>query len=308
MQITNLRTFIAIARAGGFHSAAEQLNITQAAVSARIKALEEHLGQRLFDRGRSGAALTAAGKQFQLHALQIIRSWDHATNMLGIPASQTVPIRIGAQFSTWAQMVMDWGAWIVDSVPEAELQLDFDFNTDMLQRVQEGRLDLAITHAATPAPGLISVPLSGDSMVLVAARAATLGDAQMPPFIDLDWGAQFAGQLGRIRPRLPEARIAIGSGLLGLRYIQEHDACAYVPLRSARALLRQKLLFRIRRAPKFTIAGQIVYSEDNPHRFLLERAVGEFRDMPRETTPTPPASPLPPHAAHRAKESAQRRG
>ena len=41
VNVVSLRTFIAIARTGGFHNAAEGLNITQAAVSARIKALED---------------------------------------------------------------------------------------------------------------------------------------------------------------------------------------------------------------------------------------------------------------------------
>ncbi len=51
MHITNLRTFVAISHSGGFHSAAERLNVTQATVSTRIKALEDQLGQKVFDRG-----------------------------------------------------------------------------------------------------------------------------------------------------------------------------------------------------------------------------------------------------------------
>jgi DNA-binding transcriptional LysR family regulator len=48
MQINAFETFLAIAATGSFHGAARELNITQTAVSARIKALEAALGQSLF--------------------------------------------------------------------------------------------------------------------------------------------------------------------------------------------------------------------------------------------------------------------
>ncbi|MCP5088901.1 MAG: LysR family transcriptional regulator [Rhodobacteraceae bacterium] len=279
MQIVNLRTFIAISRTGAFHSAAERLNITQAAVSARIKALEEQLGQRVFERGRSGATLTDAGRQLLPHAESIIRTWDHATGMLGVPVSRTVQIHIGAQFSTWAQLVLDWAAWISDALPETELNLNFDFNTDMLKLVKDGRLDMAVTHAAAPAEGMRSVSLPDETMVLVARRPGTLGDGRLPAYVGLDWGPQVSGQIARIASHLPGSKLSIGNGILGLRYILEHDACGYVPLRTAHPLLRQKRLYRIKRAPKLHITGHVVYSEDNPNLPFLERAIEGFRGL-----------------------------
>jgi DNA-binding transcriptional LysR family regulator len=287
MHIINLRTFITVSRTGGFHSAGERLNITQAAVSARIKALEDQLGQRLFDRGRSGAVLTLAGRELLPHAESITRTWDHAISMLGVPVSRSILIRIGAQFSTWAQLVLDWAAWIADSLPETELELNFDFNTDMLKSVQDAKLDLAITYASTPARGMHALPLPDETMVLVARRPASLNDDRMPTYVRLDWGPQFNGQIARIEPHLPHSKLSIGNGALGLRYILDHDACGYIPLRTARWLLQQKRLYRVKRAPKFTIAGHVVYSEDNPNHLFLERAVEGFRGV-RSNRSEPP--------------------
>ncbi|MCP5073583.1 MAG: LysR family transcriptional regulator [Rhodobacteraceae bacterium] len=279
MHIVNLRTFITVSRTGGFNSAAERLNITQAAVSARIKSLEEQLGQRLFDRGRNGAVLTAAGQLLLPHAESITRTWDHATSMMGVPASRPVLMRIGAQFSTWAQLLLDWGAWIADALPETKLDLNFDFNTDMLKFVQDGRLDMAITHAAASAKGLHSLPLPDEAMVLVARHPASLSDERMPAYVWLDWGPQFDSQITRIASHLPGSKISIGNGILGLRYILEHDACGYVPLRSVRTHLQNKLLYRVKRAPKFMLNGHVVYSEDNPNHLFLERAIEGFRGL-----------------------------
>ncbi|MCP5111030.1 MAG: LysR family transcriptional regulator [bacterium] len=279
MQITSLRTFIAVSRTGGFHSAAERLNVTQAAVSARIKALEDQLGQRLFDRGRSGAVLTAVGQELLPHAESITRTWDHAKSMLGAPVSRPVPIRIGAQFSTWAQLILDWADWIANAIPEAELQLNFDFNMDMLKAVQDGGLDIAITQASTPAQGMHALPLSDETLVLVARRPASLNDERMPAYVRLDWGPQFSSQIARLDSHLPASRLTIGNGALGLRYILDHDACAYFPLRTVRSLLQQARLYRVKRAPKFSFAGHVVYSDDNPNHLFVERAVEGLRSV-----------------------------
>ncbi len=276
MHLINLRTFIIVSRTGGFHSAAERLNVTQAAVSARIKALEDHLGQRLLERGRSGATLTGAGHQLLPHAESIVRKWSHATNMLGVPTSRTVELRIGAQFSIWAQFILDWAAWIAGALPEIELELSFDFNTDMLKAVQDGKLDIAITPATTSEQGVHTISLAGEKMVLVAQRPVRLKDENMPVYVRLDWGPQINGQIARVEPRLPESKLSIGNGMLGLRYILEHDACGYVPLRAAARLLQQKQLYRVKRAPGFKTTGHIVYSEDNSNHLFVERAIEGF--------------------------------
>ncbi len=276
MHLINLRTFITVSRTGGFHSAAERLNITQAAVSARIKALEDHLGQRLLERGRSGATLSEAGHQLLPHAVSIVRNWSHATSMLGVPTSRTVELRIGAQFSIWAQFILDWAAWIAGSLPEIRLQLSFDFNSDMLKAVQDGRLDIAITPATTSEQGVHMIPLAGETMVLVARRPVRLNDDNVPVYVRLDWGPQINSQITRVEPRLPDSKLSIGNGMMGLRYILEHDACGYLPLRTAAQLLQQKQLYRVKRAPSFKTTGLMVYSEDNSNHLFIERAIEGF--------------------------------
>src|SRR5437660_12495190 len=62
MEIDQLETFIAVATFGGFHRAAETLRLSQPAVSARIKALEESLGSTLFARSRNALTLSDAGR------------------------------------------------------------------------------------------------------------------------------------------------------------------------------------------------------------------------------------------------------
>ncbi len=285
MNLTPIRTFIAIAHTGGFHAAAERLNITQAAVSARIKTLETQLGQRLFERGRNGAELTPAGKQLLPHAESMTRNWDHAVSMLGVPISENVPLRIGAQFSVWAPLALDWAAWIGDTLPEVAPDLKFDFSSNMLKSLVDGQIDVVLTHELAPDQRLQTRPLPEEEMVLVARRASQVGSPQMPPHIGLDWGAQLNEKIARIAERLPKARLSVSSGILGLRYLLDHDGCAYVPQRLARMHLRQKRLFRVKRAPKFSISGFLVYRNDNRNLQYLERSIEGFRGLHHQDSP-----------------------
>src|SRR5207247_7112790 len=78
MEIDQLTTFVAVATVGGFHRAAETLRVSQPAVSARIKALEDSLGSPLFARARSGLTLTEAGRILRPFAEQLLKTASQA--------------------------------------------------------------------------------------------------------------------------------------------------------------------------------------------------------------------------------------
>ena len=73
MDVELARTFLAIVAAGSFVRAAERLNLSQTAVSARVRSLEEQLRRPLFVRNRAGASLTPAGEQFLRHAPALVQ-------------------------------------------------------------------------------------------------------------------------------------------------------------------------------------------------------------------------------------------
>src|SRR5260370_35580030 len=74
MEIPQIETFLAVATFGGFHRAAEALRVSQPAVSARIKALEESLGGMLFVRSRRGLTLSEPGRVLRPYAEQLLKT------------------------------------------------------------------------------------------------------------------------------------------------------------------------------------------------------------------------------------------
>lgn len=76
LDITTLRSFVAVADAGGVTRAAGYLNLTQSAVSMQLKRLEDLLGIALLDRSRRGVTLTAAGDQLLSYARKMVAMND----------------------------------------------------------------------------------------------------------------------------------------------------------------------------------------------------------------------------------------
>src|SRR5438309_8286498 len=100
MEIDQLETFIAVATFGGFHRAAETLRLSQPAVSARIKALEESLGSTLFARSRSGLTLTEAGRILRPFAEQLLKTASLARQAVHeLKPASGGPLQIAAALS-----------------------------------------------------------------------------------------------------------------------------------------------------------------------------------------------------------------
>jgi len=81
MELYQLRTFAAVAETGHLTRAAERLHISQPAVSAQIKALEDKLEVRLFERGPAGMTLTRAGARLLEQAAKVIAAAEELRNL-----------------------------------------------------------------------------------------------------------------------------------------------------------------------------------------------------------------------------------
>ncbi|MEU2714339.1 LysR family transcriptional regulator [Streptomyces sp. NPDC007205] len=81
-----LRSFLAVAEDGSLTRAAERVFVSQPALTKQIRQLETQLGVRLFDRSRTGMALTDAGRELARRTPEVLAAWDdalHATKATG---------------------------------------------------------------------------------------------------------------------------------------------------------------------------------------------------------------------------------
>ncbi len=101
MDINILKTFLEVHRTCHFGNAADNLFVTQATVSARIRQLEDELGVQLFKRDRNNIQLTPAGHKFLRHAESILNIWNRARLDIHTREEGKIPLVIGALSNLW---------------------------------------------------------------------------------------------------------------------------------------------------------------------------------------------------------------
>ncbi|MEJ5020984.1 LysR family transcriptional regulator [Ochrobactrum vermis] len=141
--IVLLRTFEAVAGVSSFTRAGQQLNLTQSAVSAHIRRLEEQAGSVLFERNTRTVALTPQGQALLGYAKAILRLSEEA-RILMKGSTNAFHLRIGASddlTSTWLPSVLKR---FQNSRSERTLEIQISNTASLLETMEKGELDLAI--------------------------------------------------------------------------------------------------------------------------------------------------------------------
>ncbi len=145
LDLYKLTIFAAVVRAGTFSGAAEQLLLTQPAVSQHIQELEASLGARLFDRGRRGATLTPAGAKLQEYTraiFQLVAEAENAvTNVELLAAGQ---IAVGATPGVSSYVLPDPIQEFQTRYPNLSVAVRTATTPEIAADLSCGRLDLGL--------------------------------------------------------------------------------------------------------------------------------------------------------------------
>lgn len=185
MDTYQLRTFVVVARERSITRASELLHLSQPAVSAHIKALEETLGLTLFDRTPRGMSLTREGQRLLAKAEQTLAAqqelMDEASRIKGQP---TGPLRLGVGGEAHNPALGILLARLSEQHPAVEVVLKHGASLDVLTGLRNGSLDAGFyNEAGDPDPALATLEVSQFGIHLVAPRGA--GVKRAP----LDWKA-----------------------------------------------------------------------------------------------------------------------
>lgn len=152
MDTAGLQAFVTVTNCGSFSLAAQQLFLTQSAVSKRIALLESQLNCRLFDRIGRQVVLTEAGRALFPRARDILLAIEDAERTLGNLSGQ-----IGGRLALATSHHISLHRLppilkaFVDRFPEVELDLQFAASEVAYEGVLRGELELALITLAPPA-------------------------------------------------------------------------------------------------------------------------------------------------------------
>lgn len=269
------RTFLAVVSAGNFIGAAERLHLTQSAISARMQSLEVQLGSRLFVRNKAGATLTAAGRQFQRHAMTLVRTVELARQQIGVSHGFSDSLTIGARLGLWEGLLLDWLPRMLAASPDTAIRAEIGFESDLMQGLVDGRLDVGVMYTPENRPGLRLVQVLEERLLLVTTDGRGIG----PGYVHVDWGPEFLSQHRAAFPDLDGPQLTVNIGWLGLQHIVANGGAGYFPQRLVAPHLQSGAVSVVEGAPEFRLPAYAVCNEEGATA-LVELALSTLIETP----------------------------
>jgi DNA-binding transcriptional LysR family regulator len=194
MDTNTLSAFIAVAKSHSFSLAAQQLYITQSAVSKRIALLEDQLNQKLFDRIGRKVTLTEAGRELLPRAKTILSAIKDAGRAMGnLSGVVHGPLSLAASHHISLHRLPPILRGFTKKYPDVQLNLRFDESEIAYNGVLHGDLELAlITLSPQPDPAIFSQTIWVDQLQYVVSRDHPLASK---PIVSLEELTHYAAIL-----------------------------------------------------------------------------------------------------------------
>ncbi len=189
MELAHLKAFVALADSKHFGRAADRLNITQPALTKRLKSLEMAIGLQLFDRNRRGVALTKTGEQLLASARHIVGEADaliaHSRRLV---EGSTGLLEIGFGLST-IDLAPRMVAAFRRAFPSVAVTLNDLPSSEQEARLEDQRLDLGFMRLPLASPILTARTVMSDRLALAlpATQRMTNGIADFESLNKVGW-------------------------------------------------------------------------------------------------------------------------
>ena len=190
MELYQLRTFVAVAEEGHLTRAAERLHISQPAVSAHIRALEDELAVPLFFRTPKGMSLTAPGEALQIKAQQVLAAADelrsHARSLSGsLAGTLCLAVHVDPRFVRLPELIVA----LQKEFPEVRCEFRQAMSWEIQREIRDGTIDGGFIYGASELPEVRTVHLR-DFLLRVVGPASwqqRMDDADWPQIADMPW-------------------------------------------------------------------------------------------------------------------------
>ena len=282
-----LKTFIEVCNTRHFGKAAENLYVTQAAVSSRIRQLESRLGVELFSRLRNNLKLTPAGERLLPHAEAVLTTWQRAFQEVAIHHQQSMQLALGGSPNVWDLMLQNSLYELKKSKPELGLRAEVLSHSIVARQLMERSLDLALVFDAPKVEELISTRILQMPLELVATQANRhANDLEDLGYIMLDWGTLFSLQHAKTCAHLPAPSLHTNLARVALDYMLQAGGAAYLPATLAAPYIEQGTLFKVEDAPEMNRDVFACYHQDNDKKALIEEVIQLFKQTGSQIAPS----------------------
>src|SRR5215469_8674270 len=192
MDFDQPETFLEVARHASFSRAAEKRFRTQPAITSQIRALEEEVGAKLFDRSGGKVALTAEGKVFHKNSEEALDARKNIINSMAemerVPLCEIV---VGANEGTFLHILPEVFAEFKKLYPSVSVQVSRSERAKILESVIDNSVDFGVVSTPVDDKRLTVVPIHRDELVIIAPpghplsrmKQAAIGDVVRFPLL-----------------------------------------------------------------------------------------------------------------------------
>ncbi|MCG2837239.1 HTH-type transcriptional regulator HdfR [Photobacterium sp. WH77] len=266
-----LRTFLEVTKTRHFGRAADNLYLTQSAVSFRIRQLESQLGNALFSRQRGNVHLTAAGERLQPYAEAILQTWSRARQDVALSDSRNNQITLGASALVWEfDGLSDWISRIYGAIPELALRLETVPRQAQAKQILNKSVDVVITSEPPKIDDLMVNKVRDYQLQLVCHQPdCGMSDIKDFPLIYLDWGTRFAVDHSRINELQKTPILHTHSSKMALEHLLNNGGVGYLPSPVIAHSVESGELHLVNNAPVMEQSLYLVWRDDNEKVELL---------------------------------------
>jgi DNA-binding transcriptional LysR family regulator len=240
-----LSTFLEVAKVRHFGRAAENLHITQAAVSARIKQLEGFFGTVLFTRDRNNIKLTSSGERLIAYAEVMVNTLQQAKYELSLESSKALQLTIAGTPNIWDAYLQNCLSVVTDSFK------GYGFNAEVLSREQMNRgliertIDIAFSFDPFKAEELECKKVADLPLVLVSTQFCSIENALEKGYIYVDWGTAFSQEHAVRHAQNNPPYLRTSTGRIALDFMLEKGGSSYLPASVIEPFIEAGQLYRV---------------------------------------------------------------
>ena len=277
MDIIQIRTFLEVYRTRHFGKAASNLFVTQSAVSARIRQLEDQLCTHLFTRDRNNIQPTPAGQKLFKHAEAIMTIWNRVKLEIAIGDETKIPVIVGRVPSLWDVYLDKWIRKARQDFPDAIFSCEAISPETLHHRLLDGTVDIGFTDEPPRHMDLVADRKITIKLIMVSSKQnLNTEEATRSGYIYVDWGTTFAVSHATCFPDIPIPEMRIGLGNTARKILLESSGAAYLPELTVRKDIRDGLLYRVRGAPRISREAYAVYRKRNERADYLGRLIRQI--------------------------------
>ncbi|GAA3930252.1 LysR family transcriptional regulator [Litoribacillus peritrichatus] len=286
MDIELLRTFLEVKNTRHFGKAAENLYLTQAAVSARLKQLETIVGAKLFTRLRNNLQLTATGERLVNHAETILIAWERAKQDVALKQKQHV-ITLAGTSGLWDLVLQDTLHKVHREHPNLTIRAESNTSEALIRGLMERTVDLALLYEPAKISDLKSIDIAPAELILVSSNPAHIAsEAASSNYVAVDWGISFKMNFAKLYPDAQPPVLHTSLSRLALDFILDFGGSAYLPYRMVEPYL-EKQLHQVMNAPVISRQIYACYHKENIHFKDIESILSVIQslEVPVEEVP-----------------------